>query len=83
MGLCELCGEVVSERDAYGVGESGQMYCIGCLSQIPIHVIPIDDIEEHKYDANCKCNPYQEEGIWIHSAFDCRELLDMDGIIMN
>ena len=83
MGKCELCNKEITDKDAYGIAESGALYCIECLSDYPIHIIPEDDIDKHTNSADCKCNPYQESGIWIHLAFDCRELLDIDGINWN
>lgn len=47
---------------------------------IPIHVLPINDIEEHQESTTCHCHPaIQEESgtmIIVHNSFDGRELVE-------
>jgi len=42
-----------------------------------LHIIPLNDLEEHEECSTCKCNPILiiEEGemILIHNSFDKRE----------
>lgn len=42
-----------------------------------VHVMPIDDDEDH-YFFDCKCSPSYKEGVYIHNSFDKRELLESD-----
>ena len=43
----------------------------------PMHILPIDDLEEHYKAFNCHCKPKLKEEnetiIVIHNAFDGRE----------
>lgn len=44
-----------------------------------IHVVPINDLEEHSDDTTCKCNPVvevHEEILVIHNSFDGREKIE-------
>ena len=44
-----------------------------------IHIIPINDLEEHIESSTCKCNPTycnKDGEIIIHNSFDGRELLE-------
>lgn len=45
-----------------------------------IHVLPINDLEEHEELSTCKCSPklIEENGelILIHNSFDRREVIE-------
>ena len=45
-----------------------------------IHIIPIDDLEEHEELSTCKCNPrlIEENGefLFVHNSFDKREVIE-------
>lgn len=45
-----------------------------------INIIPIDDLEEHKNNSTCKCNPKvifeNGEIILVHYAFDKRHITE-------
>jgi hypothetical protein len=43
------------------------------------HVVPINDLREHKSSHDCWCNPVQDEeepGVWVHNSMDGREHYD-------
>ena len=49
------------------------------------HILPIDDIYDHKEEFDCKCNPQlqrQANGTWviIHRSYDRRENKEKDAI---
>jgi hypothetical protein len=44
-----------------------------------VDVIPLDDLKEHVYGETCPCKPVDEEGAWIHNAFDGREKYETGG----
>jgi hypothetical protein len=53
-----------------------------------IHVLPVNDSEEHILDSTCSCNPQIENAenghlLVIHNSFDGRELIEelLDGPI--
>lgn len=52
-----------------------------------IHVMPIDDIEEHEESTTCKCEPkvLHENGemIVVHNSFDGREGVEWANEILN
>lgn len=52
-----------------------------------IHILPIDDLEEHEENFNCKCEPkltYEGRGkIITHNSFDRRELIEQVIEVMN
>ena len=37
------------------------------------HVIPINDLKEHKESIDCWCNPNIEDEIVVHNSMDGRE----------
>ncbi len=37
-----------------------------------VHVMPINDIDEHEF-TKCPCKPYKYEDIIVHNSFDGRE----------
>lgn len=42
------------------------------------HVIPVDDLVEHRADKDCPCHPTQDAaGVWLHHAWDQREKRQM------
>lgn len=45
-----------------------------------LHIIPINDLEEHEESSTCKCMPSVEivnaEIIVTHNSFDRRELIE-------
>jgi hypothetical protein len=45
-----------------------------------LHILPINDIEEHEELSTCKCNPklIEEKGelILVHNSFDKREVIE-------
>jgi hypothetical protein len=46
------------------------------------HIVPINDLREHKSSKDCWCNPVQDEeesGIWVHNSMDGREHYDEAG----
>lgn len=50
-----------------------------------IHVIPINDLEEHEENGpRCKCNPKLTEEVFatviVHNSFDGRELIEGEDI---
>lgn len=40
----------------------------------PPHVIPIHDLIAHVESGRCVCDPQLLGGVWVHNAFDEREL---------
>lgn len=52
-----------------------------------IHIIPLNDDEEHTEDSTCKCEPtmFEEEGdmIFVHNSFDGREGVEFANEILN
>ena len=46
-----------------------------------VHVIPIDDLDEHVESENCKCEPtLVDRKVFNHHAFDKREYFEIDNI---
>lgn len=44
------------------------------------HVWPLDDERPHKPQPSCPCRPKMNEwGVWIHDAWDRREVLEQVG----
>jgi len=45
-----------------------------------LHILPINDLEEHEELSTCKCNPklIEENGelILVHNSFDKREVIE-------
>lgn len=41
-----------------------------------IHIIPLDDIEDHKISEECSCGPRREEDLIIHNPWDGRDILE-------
>ena len=45
-----------------------------------IHILPINDLKEHKEKSTCECNPKLKiengEMIFIHNAYDNREIIE-------
>ena len=44
-----------------------------------VHVIPINDIQNHILSQECWCQPYEDpdcDGVWIHTSADGRELYE-------
>lgn len=45
-----------------------------------LHIIPLNDLEEHEESSTCKCDPsaqiVNEEIIITHNSFDRRELIE-------
>jgi hypothetical protein len=37
------------------------------------HVIPADDLYPHEGTSKCTCDPFDDDGIWVHNSFDGRE----------
>lgn len=52
-----------------------------------IHIIPLNDTDEHEEESTCKCEPtlIEEEGdmIFIHNSFDGREGVEFANEILN
>ena len=50
------------------------------LGYFDVHVIPLQDIEEHKRESTCKCHPnvevYGSNMLVIHNSFDMREIVE-------
>jgi hypothetical protein len=42
----------------------------------PYHVYPVNDLKEHRLDEFCECQPVYSDGIWLHTSFDGRELIE-------
>ena len=40
-----------------------------------IHVVPVDDLVEHKETA-CSCRPVYTEGVYVNNSFDGREFVE-------
>lgn len=40
------------------------------------HIIPQNDLEEHKASVDCDCHPTQMDGIWVHHSYDGRECFE-------
>jgi hypothetical protein len=58
------------------------------MSSSDVHVYPTMDLKEHIVDGpGCPCNPHIEvEGgalIYVHNAWDCREIIEQAIDIMN
>ncbi len=77
--------EVVIELVRQGFMAIGKVSFKG-IKQV-IHILPINDIEEHTEDTTCKCQPtVKKEGedfIIIHHAFDGRTALEEAQRILN
>lgn len=47
-----------------------------------IHILPVNDLKEHKESSTCECSPTLEvengEMIFIHNSYDGRELVEND-----
>ncbi len=41
-----------------------------------VHVIPVNDLKEHTPYADCKCGTSYKDGVYIHNAYDERELTE-------
>lgn len=41
-----------------------------------VHVVPDDDKDNHYLDADCHCGVKYQEGVYVHTSFDGRELLE-------
>lgn len=39
----------------------------------PYHVVPINDLREHILSKDCWCNPFDDEGVFVHHSMDQRE----------
>ena len=52
-----------------------------------LHIIPINDLKEHEEISTCLCNPKLileiEEMIFIHNAWDLREIIEKTNEILN
>lgn len=50
------------------------------LGYFDVHVIPLQDIEEHKRESSCKCQPtievYGSNLLVVHNSFDMREIVE-------
>ena len=57
------------------------------MLNIAIHVLPINDINEHTEDSTCECNPtvtiQHGEMIICHNSYDCREVIEEVNRILN
>ena len=42
----------------------------------PLHVYPVNDTKEHRFDEFCECEPEYKDGIWAHNSYDGREYID-------
>jgi hypothetical protein len=43
----------------------------------PIVCYPLNDLHPHRStDEHCPCNPFWDEGVLVHNAFDGRELIE-------
>jgi hypothetical protein len=40
------------------------------------HVIPQRDLKPHTENAGCWCQPFDDEGIWVHNSLDQREAIE-------
>lgn len=38
------------------------------------HVRPIDDLIDHALSKCCWCNPFDDDGVWVHNSIDRREM---------
>jgi len=51
------------------------------------HLLPTDDLEEHKESSMCRCNPEVKIGeggvLIVHNSFDGREGLELAKEILN
>lgn len=52
-----------------------------------LHILPVNDLEEHQELSTCKCNPQAEfhdgNTIIIHNSFDGREAVEWANEIIN
>lgn len=52
-----------------------------------IHIMPINDLEEHEESSTCKCSPKliveNDEMIFIHNSYDGREYIEEVNEILN
>lgn len=52
-----------------------------------IHILPINDLQEHEEETTCKCEPRvifeNGEMIVVHNSFDGREAVEMANEILN
>ena len=37
------------------------------------HVLPQADIREHDEARTCWCQPFDDDGVWVHNSLDRRE----------
>lgn len=51
------------------------------------HILPINDLKEHEESSTCSCNPkvLTENGemLFIHNAWDLREIIEETNEILN
>tara|TARA_R110002096_G_scaffold308373_2_gene502990 strand:+ start:424 stop:585 length:162 start_codon:yes stop_codon:yes gene_type:complete len=40
------------------------------------HVLPINDLREHKEASDCWCHPEVDEGVVVHNSIDGREKVE-------
>jgi hypothetical protein len=38
-----------------------------------LHVMPTNDLREHRMHWKCWCNPMADDGVYVHHALDQRE----------
>ena len=47
------------------------------LSNGERHAVPCDDLRPHMLEGDwCWCNPYYDDGVWVHNAMDRREFVE-------
>lgn len=47
------------------------------------HVIPINDLKEHLLSSDCDCKPTYSEKVFIHNAWDNREIIEVVNDILK
>ena len=48
-----------------------------------VYVIPEKDQKAHTTKADCDCHPRYENGIYIHSSYDCRESFETSTTLIS
>jgi hypothetical protein len=43
------------------------------------HVVPTNDLRPHGLDTACWCQPFDDEGVWVHNSLDRREFYEVKG----
>jgi hypothetical protein len=74
VAACEGVTSAMSRAAATGADLPGWQVVVGGSGEM--HVIPIADRLRHDVAPSCRCCPKYDECMWVHNAFDKREMLE-------